>query len=294
MSSTYSINERYRDKHIIEIGTNRVSKEYELNSSVRLTEEQATTLFFTYIRDNNLLYYLLKPLKRLEISVVDGSYDKQWVAVLEWIGESHDASGNDYPKQPGCVQQAFSSVGGTSRVTQAYAETRYGTNAPAMNGGIGWNGDRFEGVDIVSPTFEFSLTYKYPYSQITSQVRNGWLSLVGSVNADTFCDFAPGEVLYCGFSGSTVTEYDGSTVVIDGVTYLAAQNYYNISHQFKCSPNVSGMSIAGQTGVSKKGWEYLWVLREKADDANTGRTIETPTGVYVNQVYRYANFYGVF
>ena len=292
MSVNFSINERFRDKHVVEPGAERVTKEFELNSSDRLNEAQAITKFWSYIGTNNLRYYGGRPLKRLEVSVVDGSFDKQWVGVMEWISQSADIQQN-YPRQPGVDPESFSSVGGTSRVTQAFAETVYGTNAPAMNGGIGWNGDRFEGVDIVSPTFEFSKSHKYPYDDITTTVRNGWLSLVGCVNADAFAGFAAGAVLYCGFSGSTVTEYDGSTVVINGVTYQAAQNYYNITHQFKCSPNVTGMNIAGLS-VNKLGWEYLWVLREKYDDSTTGKTFELPVGVYVDQVYRYANFYGVF
>lgn len=290
---TFSINERYKDKHIVEPGSVRVTKEYELNSSERLTEAQAVQKFYDFIQANGLSYYLTKPLRRLDVSVTEGSWDRQWTAVLEWVGESSDISENGYPRQPGPDQESFSSLGGTSRVTQAYSETRYGSSAPNMQGGIGWNGDQFEGIDIVSPTFEFSIAHKYPYDDVTTAVRNSWLALVGCVNSDTFAGFAAGEVLYCGFSGSSVTEYDGTLITIDGVVYEKALNFYNITHNFKCSPNVTGMNIAGQS-VNKKGWEYLWVLREKYDDSTSGRTIEIPVGVYVNQVYRTAAFTGSF
>lgn len=239
-----------------------------------------------------------RPLSAVTINQDESSLGDIWTAHIEWSSRpaNQQQQNQQYPQQPGCDQESFTAVGGTAHITTAFAETGVligGGTAPSMACGIGWNGDRFEGVDVVSPTFEFQLSHKYPYNSITSAIRNGWLSLVGCVNSDTFYNFSPGEVLYCGFSGSTSTEYDGSLTIIDGVTYQAASNFYNITHNFKCSPNVASMSIGGTT-ISKLGWEYAWVLREKADDQSTGMTVEKPVAVYKNQVYRYAAFTGVF
>jgi len=239
-----------------------------------------------------------RPLSAVTINQDENSLGDVWTVHIEWSSRpaNQQQQNQQYPQQPGCDQESFTALGGTAHITTAFAETGVligGGTAPSMGCGIGWNGDKFDGVDIVSPTFEFQLTHKYPYSSITPTIRNGWLNLVGCVNSDTFWSFAAGEVLYCGFSGSTSTEYDGTLITIDGETYQAAQNYYNITHNFKCSPNVSSMSIGGTT-ISKLGWEYAWVLREKRDDQTTGQTIEQPVAVYKNQVYRYAAFTGVF
>ena len=240
-----------------------------------------------------------RPLSSISISQDESSLGNIWNVRVEWSTRPANSQqqNQQYPQEPGPVQETFNSIGGTAHMTTAYAESAtpvtQGDTAPPMFGGINWNGDRFEGVDVVAPNFEFSLNYKYPYASITSQVRNTWLSLIGTVNADTFCDFAAGEVLYCGFSGSSVTEYNGELVTIDGQTYQKAHNFYQISHNFRCSPNVTGMSIGGTT-INKLGWEYAWVLKNKYDDANTGQTIEVPKAVYVDQVYRYNNFYGMF
>lgn len=239
-----------------------------------------------------------RPISSINISQDESSLGDIWTARVEWSTRpKNEAQKNDqYPQQPGCRQESFSSTGGTAHITTAFAEVGvavYGGTAPSMGGGIAWDGDRFTGVDVVSPTFEFSLSYKYPYETITSTIRNGWLSLIGVVNADSFCDFAAGEVLYLGFSGSSSTEYDGELITIDGVEYQKAHNYYNITHNFRCSPNVTGMSIGGTT-INKLGWEYVWVLRQKTDDSTTGQTIEVPVAVYKDQVYRYANFANIF
>ena len=239
-------------------------------------------------------------LSAVNINQDESSLGDIWTAHVEWSTRptNQQQQNQNYPQQPGVdPQESFNSIGGTAHITTAFDEigvmTDGVTPAPPLYGGIGWNGDRFEGVDIVSPTFEFTLSHKYPYSSVTSTIRNGWLSLIGCVNLDTFWAFSPGEVLYCGFSGQSVTEYDGSLITIDETTYQAAQNYYQISHNFKCSPNVSSMSVAG-VNISKLGWEYIWVLRQKYDDSTTGQTVEVPVAVYKDQVYRYAYFNDAF
>lgn len=240
-----------------------------------------------------------RKLSAVNISQEEGSLGDVWSVHCEWSTrpKNEQQQNNQYPQQPGVYPaETFSSIGGTAHVSQAYDEIGVavdGGTAPSMFGGIGWNGDRFEGVDIIAPTFEFSLVYKYDYASITTAVRNSWLSLIGCVNNDSFAGFSPGEVLYCGFSGGSSTEYDGELINIDGTVYQKAKNYYNITHQFKCSPNVSNMSIAG-VQINKLGWEYVWPLKRKFDDPDTGLTIEEPVAVYRDQVYRYASFQGAF
>lgn len=241
-----------------------------------------------------------RPLSAVTISQDESSLGNIWTAHIEWSSKpaNQQQQNAQYPQQPGVdPQESFNSIGGTAHIVTAFDEVGVLTDgitpAPPMYGGINWNGDRYEGVDIVSPTFEFTLSHKYPYDSVTSQVRNAWLSLIGCVNLDTFWACAPGEVLYCGFSGQSVTEYDGSLVEIDGQVYQAAKNYYQISHNFRANPNVASMTVAG-VQISKLGWEYVWCLKSKYDDPTSGQTIEVPVAVYKDQVYRYANFSDAF
>lgn len=240
-----------------------------------------------------------RPISSISINQDESSLGDVWSVRVEWSSrpKNQQQQNQNYPQEPGPIQESFNSIGSTAHVTTAYAEratpVNVGDTAPPMFCGINWNGDRFEGVDVVAPTFEFTLTHKYPYASVTSQVRNLWLSLIGTVNSVAFCNFSAGEVLYCGFSGQSVTEYDGELVLIDGVTYQKAHNFYQISHNFRCSPNVTNMSIGGTT-VDKAGWEFAWVLKSKYDDPDTGATIEVPKAVYVDQVYRYTDFTDAF
>ena len=67
-----------------------------------------------------------------------------------------------------------------------------------------------------------------------------------------------------------------------------------LTFKFSASPNVSGATVAGITGVSKLGWEYLWILRKDVPDtvAYWG-LIPTPLAVVVNQMYPYVPFAGL-
>jgi hypothetical protein len=42
------------------------------------------------------------------------------------------------------------------------------------------------------------------------------------------------------------------------------------------------------TGIDKKGWEYLWVRYQDAEDADV--LVKQPAAVYVEQVYPYGDF----
>jgi hypothetical protein len=60
-----------------------------------------------------------------------------------------------------------------------------------------------------------------------------------------------------------------------------------ITLHFAQSPNLTGATIAGVTGVDKYGWQYLWVAW-KPDPAD--RSLPTVLGVYVNSPYGFGDF----
>ncbi len=53
------------------------------------------------------------------------------------------------------------------------------------------------------------------------------------------------------------------------------------------APNVTGQTIGTITEIAKKGWEYLWVLYEKVEDAAAvpPRIVKRPAAVYIERVY---------
>ncbi|MBC7326197.1 MAG: hypothetical protein H5T99_12950, partial [Moorella sp. (in: Bacteria)] len=63
-----------------------------------------------------------------------------------------------------------------------------------------------------------------------------------------------------------------------------------ITFKFAASPNKTNITIGDITGIAKKGWEYLWVLYEDAEDTNAQRLVKRPVAAFVEQVYPYGDF----
>ncbi|MFN8730574.1 MAG: hypothetical protein ACK5Z4_12025, partial [Planctomyces sp.] len=101
-------------------------------------------------------------------------------------------------------------------------------------------------------------------------------SCTGKTNAGSFRGFAAGEVLFLGATGSK--RGDGP------------DDNWEITFRFAASPNQTGLSVGSITGISKKGWEYLWVRYADAEDSGSGAIIKKPIAAYVERVYDQANF----
>lgn len=170
---------------------------------------------------------------------------------------------------------AFDTSGGTQHVTQslttvgAYAAP--GCVAPDLQGAIGFTGENVEGVDITVPVFSFSESHIKDSSDVTSAYKTALFDLTGRVNASQFREFPAGSCLFLGASGS---RREGEK--------------WEITYRFAASPNRSNITIGDITGVSKRGWDYLWVLY--ADAVSEGAVIKRPAAVYVEEVYESGDF----
>lgn len=171
----------------------------------------------------------------------------------------------------------FDTGGGTTRITQSlttvasYAPT--GETAPDFKGAIGVSEDRVEGVDITTPTFEFSETHRFTDAQVDQTYRLTLFNLTGGVNNATWRGFAAGEVLFRGAQGSK-----------------RGNDLWTITYRFAASPNVTGQTIGTITGVAKNGWDYLWARYADFEDATAFALVKRPVAVYVERVYPRVSF----
>ena len=188
-----------------------------------------------------------------------------------WEGTAH------YVKWKSESQYSFDTGGGTQHVTQSivnvgkYAAT--GFTAPDFMGAIGVTDDRVEGTDITVPVFNFTETHYIEKALVTGAYKLALFSLTGKVNGSGFKGFAKGEVLFLGASGSKRGLDD-----------------WEITFRFAASPNVAGLSLGSITGISKEGWQYLWVRFIDDEDPTAKALIKRPVSAYVEQVYSYGDF----
>jgi hypothetical protein len=198
--------------------------------------------------------------------------DNAWQVTINYEKTGAEPSTPDPMKRA----RSFDTTGGTQHKTQAEAERKYGTNAPDQQKAIAVDGNGVNGVDIVVPALQWQEQYDVPNAYINATYVRGLAGLTGTTNNASFRGFEAGEVLFLGCSGSQ--EWDNEK----------GSGPWSLSYRFVASKNVTGETIGSISGIEKKGHEYLWVRYE--DSVSGSNLLKTPKAVYVNRVYKEADF----
>ena len=173
---------------------------------------------------------------------------------------------------------SFTVAGGTKHVVQSYGTRSFAVNGSVVDfgGGIGWDGEAFEGVDVPCPAINFDVTARTPAGFLIkfASFLNKVLPYVGTVNSAKFYGCDPGTVLFNGITSGQLKTGTGS----DGQTFP----YWEMNFSFSAMPNVA-VNVGGQS-VFKSGWEYMWHLV----DANG-----SIQATYIETVFQSTDFRGL-
>jgi hypothetical protein len=201
------------------------------------------------------------------------SYDLKHLGGGVWDVQVH--YGGVPPRQQGDNDYNFEIGGGTTHITQSLetiSKTAAAGNAPDNQGSIGVTADgAVEGCDIETVAYEWSETWYFDPSNVTTIYINALADICKHTNDDTFRGYPAGEVLFRGASGKPKDK-----------------DNFAITFKFARSKNKTNFDVGPITVPSKKGWQYLWVLyRDKVDEH---RLIKQPVAAYVERVYDEADF----
>lgn len=214
--------------------------------------------------------------------------DDAWQVTIAYEKEGADDDSQTEPLKRG---RSFDTSGGTQHITQSRPvgngaaldfERRFPQNAANQSGAIGVDGDSVAGVDVVVPSLQWTETYDVPSDYVTSAYIKSVANLTGTTNRSTFRTFAAGEVLFLGCNGSQ--EWDDNR----------GDGPWSLSYKFVASPNAGpgqtypAMTVGNIAGIEKQGHEYLWIKYEPS--VNGTSLVKLPKAVYVNKVYRDADF----
>jgi hypothetical protein len=203
------------------------------------------------------------------------NYGIEPVTETIWLGFAR--YGHQSVQDTGEAVYQFDTGGGSQHITQSLGTVRRyarpGTMAGNFRGAIGVTADSVEGVDITVPVYSFSEVHYKNNGFVDDNYKATLFELTGTVNSRNFKKFAAGEVLFLGASGTKRGADD-----------------WELVYRFSASPNTSGMVIGDISGVSKGGWEYLWVQYVDAEDSNAQTLIKQPISVHIEQVYPYKDF----
>lgn len=203
--------------------------------------------------------------------------------------------------------ESFDTGGGTAHCTFGYDERVLAfdpadRDIPRFDGGIGWNGESFEGCDIIVPALSFTGKTRTKYHDFT-QAQAEWFAMqTGAINNADFCGFARHCVQCRSVKGNVIfLPKDALTEDEHGNKVGAMEPWYEFTCEFAVQPWVnvtvsgagvtpSGRTIPGFRYIRKNGYDYLWVLWQSYDDQISGMTLKKPKAIYVNQVYPDADF----
>lgn len=190
-------------------------------------------------------------------------------------GETYDGSGT--PDDNGLVPSfTFDTTGGTAHIEWSRATRGIyvpaGKPTPDFRGLIGLDGRGVQGVDIVSPQFNFTETRHFAAEAMTPAYVRNLFHLTSKVNQQTFRGFPAGEVLFMGASGSR-----------------RGLANWELVFRFACSPNADNLTVAnGITVTEKRGHDYMWMFmrHEEVEDF----LIPVAQAAVVEKVYQEGNF----
>ena len=231
----------------------------------------------------------------VELTESPDSCGRFWTGRIRWefpsatsYAATNEAYGGADPASDGSTQSealrwypfvsGFSIAGGTKHMTVSYNTRAYAINGTVVDfdGGIGWDGEGFEGCDVPCPAVNFEITARTPEGFIGNFATflNKILPYVGTVNSDKFYGCDPGTVLFNGITSGSLKSGTSST----GSRF----SYWEMTYSFSAMPNAT-INVDG-VAVPKGGWEYMWHL---VTDSGAIRA------TYVEQVMPYSVFKGL-
>lgn len=176
------------------------------------------------------------------------------------------------------TEYTFDTTGGNQKMTQSLATVSSyapaGLTAPDFKGAIGVSDDRVEGVDVPTGAFTWGETHQFQDATVTYSYQRTLALLSGrTYNSATFKGWSAGEVNFLGCSG--VKRPDA---------------LWSLTFKFAASPNQTGLSVGDITGISKLGWDYLWVRYADYSDTSAAALVKRPVAAYVERVLTAADY----
>ena len=196
------------------------------------------------------------------------------------IGDCYEFVAHYDRKNAKIVKFKFNTSGATvKKYYQAVAASAAtpGQQAPNMNGGVGWQGDHFEGFDCPVPGGTLSIETCFAWSSMTKAFRDKLFKYRGSVNSGAFFGFAAGEVMFTGADVSNEEEVDESTGNM--------AQFWRVNFNFQIGVNQKNVDCNGQLGqIDVDAFQPYWVLSVDAADADGKRRVKKPIAHYAHTV----------
>lgn len=204
---------------------------------------------------------------------VEQTSDIKWKGTVSY----GDATSNTAAQPVGFSVLDFDLSGGTTKIDRGFDQTGYvpsGGTTTDYKHNINCQDGNVNGVEVQTPKAKFSVVWIFDPTKITATFKKNILSVLNKpVNDASFYGYDAGEVLLTGAQGRRRSE-----------------SKYEMKFSFEYSPNQTSMTVGTITGISKLGWQYLWVAYSSTPDPTTKIPIMVPIQANVATIYQTSDF----
>ena len=210
------------------------------------------------------------------IDITERINPDSWRVTVHYLGKPETTYQYDFATTTQHITQSLETVG-------AYSANTIGQ--PDFKGAIGVDGDgNVSGVDKIQPSTTWTETHYYSDDEYSDELIAVLALSAGKTNDSDFEGCSEGEVL---FGGATAVQRES--------------DLWEVTYKFLFSPSLSGLIVGdigrNNGGISKKGWEYLWVSYApnlSADSGSVARLVVQPAAAYVERIYESCDFSTLF
>jgi len=159
---------------------------------------------------------------------------------------------------------------------------------------IGWDGKKFNGVEIEAPDSNFMVPAWYPVQDIDFRFMRRLQEFIGTVNSEPFYGLEPGECMYLGPEQSWTTR----TVETNNPNYpVQLIRMLELQHKFKVQLSLKDVKFGDIEIPKVTGWDYVDVhYEESLVDIGDGKKVPlaVPKQVDVVPVCEELDFWELF
>jgi hypothetical protein len=150
---------------------------------------------------------------------------------------------------------------------------------------IGWDGKKFNGVELEAPELKMMIPAWYPSSAMLPKFFKRLMEFVGTVNSEDFYGLEPGECKYLGPEQSWVTR----TIQMNDDDTPTLLHVMELQHHFQVELNQEDVEM-GDIKIDKiPGWDYVDVhYKEALVDIGDGKKVPQAVPKQVDIVPVYA------
>lgn len=212
----------------------------------------------TYIGDLKLKTYEINEVQGGGAWTYDVNYEKS-------------ASGN--PDNPTTQEPTYSfDTGSVSTKMISHLGEEWKSDGAESIDGIGWDGEKYNGVNIAKAQPTESFSYVIKRSKWTTKYKNTLVDMAFTINEKKFKGWEVNEVLFLGAKGNQTGDED-----------------MLLTFNFSISRTKKKFKFMGIDITEKLGWLYLWAFSDKGK-VKDKKLLPKATHAYIHKTYPVTDF----